>query len=83
MMFERSFASANNRCFGRGSRRMANTCACAHANHNICLLSLDIALAVSIFAALRLIVIRLIGLVISGVIVPGAVLMRPPLASAY
>lgn len=48
MMFKRSFASANNRCFGRGSRRMANTCACAHANHNICLLSLDTALAVSI-----------------------------------
>lgn len=83
MMFERSFACANNRCFGRGSRRMANTCACAHANHNICLLCLDTALAVSIFAAIPPAVIRLICLIIAGVIVPGAVMMRPPLASAY
>lgn len=81
-MFERYFDRFNTRN-DRGSRRAVNTCACTETANDICLCCLDTALAVSIFAALRLIVIRLIGLVISGVIVPGAVLMRPPLASAY
>lgn len=82
-MFGRSFANTDNRCFGRGSRRMANTCACADFNHNICLLSLDTALAVSIFAALRLIAIRLVSIIAVGVIVPGSSPERPALVPAY
>ena len=90
-MFDRHFERTFNSFDARGSHCADFAPACAHSfsddsarrDNTACLLSLDTALAVSIFAALRLIVIRLIGLVISGVIVPGAVLMRPPLASAY
>ena len=82
-MFYVRFFSRNYRCCDRGFMCAGNACARSNASSNLSLLCLDTALAVSIFAALRLIIIRLIGLVISSVIVPGAVLMRPPLASAY
>ena len=98
-MFERYFNSFNTRFDDRGSRTAANESACAFSRPNfensrensIILLSLDTVLAVSIFAALRLIVIRLISLVsvivvsvvsIIGVLVGSTASARPRLASA-
>lgn len=95
-MFERYFNSFNTRFDDRGSRTAANESACAFSAANsdsrrensIILLSLDTVLAVSIFAALRLIVIRLISLVsvivvsIIGVLVGSTASTRPRLASA-
>lgn len=97
-MFERYFNSFNTRFDDRGSRTAANESACAFSAANsdsrrenyIILLSLDTVLAVSIFAALRLIVIRLISLVsvivvsvvsIIGVLVGSTASARPRLAS--
>ena len=96
-MFERYFNSFNTRFDDRGSRTAANESACAFSAANsadsrensIILLSLDTVLAVSIFAALRLIVIRLVSLIsvivvsIIGVLVGGTASKRPRLASAY
>lgn len=95
-MFERHFNSFNTRFDDRGSRTAANESACAFSAANsdsrrensIILLSLDTVLAVSIFAALRLIVIRLVSLIslISLIIVRiiiGAPSQRPRLAAAY
>lgn len=95
-MFERYFNSFNTRFDDRGSRTAANESPCAFSAANsdsrrensIILLSLDTVLAVSIFAALRLIVIRLISLVsvivvsIIGVLVGSTASTRPRLASA-
>ena len=76
-MFARSFNSFNTRT-GRGCRSAANTCACANSANYIRLICLDTALAVSIFAALRLVAIRLVRLICAGVIVPGDNPERPP-----
>ena len=91
-MFERYFNSFNTRFDDRGSRTAANESACANSDsrreNSIILLSLDTVLAVSIFAALRLIVIRLISLVsvivvsIIGILVGSTASARPRLASA-
>ena len=80
-MFERYFDRFNTRN-DRGSRRAVNTCACTETANDICLCCLDTALAVSIFAALRLIVIRLASLIIAGVVVPADRVRRPDLVSA-
>lgn len=77
------FFDRHNSCCNCGFTSAGNTCARTNISSNISLLCLDTALAVSIFAAIPLAVIRLICLIIAGVIVPGAVMMRPPLASAY
>ena len=83
-MFERYFNSFNTRFDDRGSRTAADS-----RENSIILLSLDTVLAVSIFAALRLIVIRLVSLIsvivvsIIGVLVGGTASKRPRLASAY
>ena len=76
-MFERYFNSFNTRFDDRGSRTAANESACAFSAANsdsrrensIILLSLDTVLAVSIFAALRLIIIRLISVLVISVLV--------------
>lgn len=81
-MFERYFDRFNTRN-DRGSRRAVNTCACTETANDICLCCLDTVLAVSIFAALRLIVIRLASLIIAGVVVPADRVRRPDLVSAY
>ena len=94
-MFGRFFDSFNTRFATRGSRSAVNgharmyscsDCACGENMNG--LLSMDTALAVSIFAALRLIVIRLVSLIslISLIIVRiiiGAPSQRPRLAAAY
>ena len=94
-MFGRFFDSFNT-CFAtRGSRsavnghaRMYSCSDCACAENMNSLLNLDTVIAVSIFAALRLIVIRLvslislIGLIIVRIII-GAPSQRPRLAAAY
>ena len=94
-MFGRFFDSFNTRFATRGSRsavnghaRMYSCSDCACAENMNSLLNLDTALAVSIFAALRLIVIRLVSLIslISLIIVRiiiGAPSQRPRLAAAY
>lgn len=94
-MFGRFFDSFNTRFATRGSRsavnghaRMYSCSDCACAENMNSLLNLDTVIAVSIFAALRLIVIRLvslislIGLIIVRIII-GAPSQRPRLASAY
>ena len=94
-MFGRFFDSFNTRFATRGSRsavnghaRMYSCSDCACAENMNSLLNLDTVLAVSIFAALRLIVIRLvslislIGLIIVRIII-GAPSQRPRLAAAY
>ena len=94
-MFERYFDRFSNSFATRGSRTAANGHACAHAfsdasdrreNMNS-LLSLDTALAVSIFAVLRLLVIRLSLVIVSVISVIGVIIgrttnKRPCLASA-
>ena len=94
-MFGRFFDSFNTRFATRGSRsavnghaRMYSCSDCASAENMNSLLNLDTVLAVSIFAALRLIVIRLVSLIslISLIIVRiiiGAPSQRPRLAAAY
>lgn len=95
-MFDRHFERTFNSFDARGSHCADFAPACAHSfsddsarrDNTACLLSLDTALAVSIFAALRLIVIRLvslislIGLIIVRIII-GAPSQRPRLAAAY
>lgn len=94
-MFGRFFDSFNTRFATRGSRsavnghaRMYSCSDCACAENMNSLLNLDTVIAVSIFAALRLIVIRLvslislIGLIIVRIII-GAPSRRPRLAAAY
>lgn len=94
-MFGRFFDSFNTRFATRGSRsavnghaRMSSCSDCACAENMNSLLNLDTVIAVSIFAALRLIVIRLvslislIGLIIVRIII-GAPSQRPRLAAAY
>ena len=94
-MFGRFFDSFNTRFATRGSRsavyghaRMYSCSDCACAENMNSLLNLDTVIAVSIFAALRLIVIRLvslislIGLIIVRIII-GAPSQRPRLAAAY
>ena len=94
-MFGRFFDSFNTRFATRGSRsavnghaRMYSCSDCACAENMNSLLNLDTDIAVSIFAALRLIVIRLvslislIGLIIVRIII-GAPSQRPRLAAAY
>lgn len=94
-MFGRFFNSFNTRFATRGSRsavnghaRMYSCSDCACAENMNSLLNLDTVIAVSIFAALRLIVIRLvslislIGLIIVRIII-GAPSQRPRLAAAY
>ena len=93
-MFGRFFDSFNTRFATRGSRsavnghaRMYSCSDCACAENMNSLLNLDTVIAVSIFAALRLIVIRLvspislIGLIIVRIII-GAPSQRPRLAAA-
>lgn len=94
-MFGRFFDSFNTRFATRGSRsavnghaRMYSCSDCACAENMNSLLDLDTVIAVSIFAALRLIVIRLVSLIslISLIIVRiiiGAPSQRPRLAAAY
>lgn len=94
-MFGRFFDSFNTRFATRGSRsavnghaRMYSCSDCACAENMNSLLNLDTVIAVSIFAALRLIVIRLVSLIrlISLIIVRiiiGAPSQRPRLAAAY
>ena len=94
-MFGRFFDSFNTRFATRGSRsavnghaRMYSCSDCACAENMNSLLNLDTVIAVSIFAALRLIVIRLgslislISLIIVRIII-GAPSQRPRLAAAY
>ena len=94
-MFGRFFDSFNTRFATRGSRsavnghaRMYSCSDCACAENMNSLLNLDTVIAVSIFAALRLIAIRLvslislIGLIIVRIII-GAPSQRPRLAAAY
>lgn len=94
-MFGRFFDSFNTRFATRGSRsavnghaRMYSCSDCVCAENMNSLLNLDTVIAVSIFAALRLIVIRLvslislIGLIIVRIII-GAPSQRPRLAAAY
>ena len=81
-MFERHFNRFDTRFDARGSRCADNACACADTADSISLLSLDTVLAVSIFAVLRLIIIRLVSLISVGVIVGGTASKRPRLASA-
>ena len=94
-MFGRFFDSFNTRFATRGSRsavnghaRMHSCSDCACAENMNSLLNLGTVIAVSIFAALRLIVIRLvslislIGLIIVRIII-GAPSQRPRLAAAY
>ena len=94
-MFGRFFDSFNTRFATRASRspvnghaRMYSCSDCACAENMNSLLNLDTVIAVSIFAALRLIVIRLvslislIGLIIVRIII-GAPSQRPRLAAAY
>lgn len=94
-MFGRFFDSFNTRFATRGSRsavnghaRMYSCSDCACTENMNSLLNLDTVIAVSIFAALRLIVIRLVSLIslISLIIVRiiiGAPSQRPRLAAAY
>lgn len=96
-MSGRRFNSFNTRFDDRGSRTAAAESNCARfasgsadsRENSIILLSLDTVLAVSIFAALRLIVIRLVSLIsvivvsVIGVLAGGAASKRPRLASAY
>ena len=94
-MFGRFFDSFNTRFATRCSRsavnghaRMYSCSDCACAENMNSLLNLDTVIAVSIFAALRLIVIRLVSLIslISLIIVRiiiGAPSQRPRLAAAY
>lgn len=67
-MTERRFNRFFDTCTSRGSRFAATSCACNESacenNNSISLLSLDTALAVSIFAVLRLVLISLVGLII-------------------
>ena len=94
-MFGRFFDSFNTRFATRGSRsavnghaRMYSCSDCACAENMNSLLNLGTVISVSIFAALRLIVIRLvslislIGLIIVRIII-GAPSQRPRLAAAY
>lgn len=94
-MFGRFFDSFNTRFATRGSRsavnghaRMYSCSDCACAENMNSLLNLGTVIAVSIFAVLRLIVIRLvslislIGLIIVRIII-GAPSQRPRLAAAY
>ena len=90
-MFDRHFERTFNSFDARGSHCADFAPACAHSfsddsarrDNTACLLSLDTALAVSIFAALRLIIIRLVSF-IAGIIavVPADIgtLKRPALA---
>ena len=94
-MFGRFFDSFNTRFATRGSRsavnghaRMYSCSDCACAENMNSLLNLDTVIAVSIFAALRLIVIRLVSLIsLIGLgivrIIIGAPSQRPRLAAAY
>lgn len=83
-MFERFF-NRNNACnstrgfSAEGTQRVCACCAAQSENMNS-LLSLDTALAVSIFVALRLLAIRLIGLII---VLVGSIAAPPHPASAY
>lgn len=67
-MTERRFNRFFDTCTSRGSRFAATSCArnesACENNNSISLLSLDTALAVSIFAVLRLVLISLVGLII-------------------
>ena len=82
-MFERYFNSFNTRFDDRGSRTAANESACAFSAANsdsrrensIIMLSLDTALAVSIFAALRLIIIRIARIAASIIVLVAAVVV--------
>ena len=82
--FDRSFNSHCNRgsysAVNSPARTTANGGSCERRANMISLLSLDTALAVSIFVALRLLAIRLIGLIIALV---GSIAAPPHPASAY
>mgnify|MGYP005775697163 FL=1 len=89
-MFGRRFNSFSNRFNARGSRFAVNesamsnfSCNSARTENMASLLSMDTALAVSIFAALRLIIIRLVSLIVGIIaVVPADIgtLKRPALA---
>ena len=89
-MFGRFFDSFNTRFATRGSRsavnghaRMYSCSDCACAENMNSLLNLDTVIAVSIFAALRLIIIRLVSLIVGIIaVVPADIgtLKRPALA---
>ena len=95
-MFERNFNRFFNSfttrgCYAEGTFRASERTSCdntARCENTVNLLSLGTVLAVSIFAALRLIVIRLISLVsvivvsIIGILVGSTASARPRLASA-
>lgn len=82
--FDRSFNSHCNRgsysAVNSPARTTANGGSCERRANMISLLSLDTALAVSIFVALRLLAIRLIGLII---VLVGSIAAPPHPASAY
>ena len=86
--FNTRFATRGSRSAVNGHARMYSCSDCACAENMNSLLNLDTVIAVSIFAALRLIVIRLVSLIslISLIIVRiiiGAPSQRPRLAAAY
>lgn len=58
-----SYAAANGSAFASSFCAGANM-ACAENNHNNLLLTMDTVSAVSIFAVLRLIIVRLLGVII-------------------
>ena len=78
-MTERRFNRFFDTCTSRGSRFAATSCACNESacenNNSISLLSLDTALAVSIFAALRLIIIRIARIAASIIVLVAAVVV--------
>ena len=83
-MTGRRFNRFSNSFTSRGSRFAASFGACNNGESEnfstVSLLSLDTALAVSIFAALRLIVIRLVGVIL--VLIRGDKAKRPCLSAS-
>ncbi len=82
-MFDRHFERTFNSFDARGSHCADFAPACAHSfsddsarrDNTACLLSLDTALAVSIFAALRLIIIRIARIAASIIVLVAAVVV--------